>query len=144
MINKFFLIKIKNYRLKLQLKFKLNFNLKTIAVHYLILQFFSFSKNIILNKLKSTTIAVLTQNFNKYALKFLAKLKIETLLTPNKLIINKTFLVLNFKNFITFSKLEKFYYMLNTTNQLYLSFFINGTFSKNKLIYIFRRTLINI
>lgn len=143
-INKFFLTKIKSYNLKLQLKFKLNFNLKTIVIHYLILKFCSFSGNIILNKLNSSTICVLTKNFSKYTLKLLSKLNIETLLNTNKLVVNKNFVVLNFKNFVILSKLEIFYKLLSSTNKFYFNFFIDGAFSKKSLIHIFRKILINI
>lgn len=144
-VNKFFLSKIKSYKLKHQLKFKLNFNLKIIAVHYLILKFFSFSKNIILNKSKLNTICILTQNYNNYSIKFLTKLNIETLLLiTNKLIINKKFNISNFKNFIIFSKLEIFYTFFNNTSKLYFNIFINGTFSNKVLIYIFKKLFTNI
>ena len=144
-VNKFFLNKIKNYKLKHQLKFKLNFNVKIIAVHYLILKFFSLSKNIILSKSKSNNICILTKNYSKYTVKFITKLNIETLLlASNKLVVNKKFIILNFKNLITLSKLERFYTFFNNISQFYLNIFIIGSFNTQILVYIFRKLLLNI
>lgn len=144
-VNKFFLTKIKIYKLKHQLKFKLNFNVKIIAIHYLILKFFSLSKNIILSKPKPNTICILTKNYSKYTVKFLTKLNIETLLlTSNKLVVNKKFITLNFKNLIILSKLEKFYTFFNNISQFYLNIFINGTFNSKILVYIFKKLFLNI
>jgi hypothetical protein len=140
-INKFFLTKLKSYNLRLQLKFKLNFKLKILAVHYLILKFFSFNKPIILNKSKSNVICVFKQKFTKYTAKFLTKLNLETLLLSNKLILNKNFLTFSLKNFILFSKLEIFYNLLNTDCKIYLNFSINAAFSKKNLIYILKKYL---
>lgn len=143
-INKFYLSKIKSYNLRLQLKFKLNFNLKTISVHYLILKFFSVSKSIILKKSKSNTFGVLTQNYNKYTIKFLTKLNLETLLFTKNFVVKKNCLILNFKNFILFSKLETLYHLLNNTSQLYFNLFLTGSFNKKTLIYILKKILVNI
>lgn len=58
--------------------------------HYLILKFFSLSKNIILSKSRSNINSVLTKNYKKYIVKFITKL-------------NKKTLLLNFNKFRFFS-----------------------------------------
>lgn len=140
-INKFFLTKLKSYNLILKLKFQVNFNLKIISVHSLILTFFSLSKTIILNKSKSKVTCVLKQNSIKYSVNFLTKLNVDSLFIVHKWLVNKTFLTLNLKNIILFSKLEIFYNLLNITSKLYLNLFINGVFNPKVLIYILRKIL---
>ena len=141
-INKFFLTKLKSYNLVFKLEFRINFNLKIISVHYLILTFFSVSKTIIFHKAKSNTICVfLKQNSTKYSINFFTKLKTESLLTIHEWVVNKTFLTVNLKNIILSSKLEFFYNLLNIPSKLYLHFFIKGAYSQKVLIFILRKVL---
>lgn len=144
--NKFYLNKIKKFNLKLQLKFKLNFNLKIIAIHCLILKLFSASKNIIFKKSKLDVYCCLKINFTRYVIQFLTKLNLVEgfLFTKNNFVLNNNLIIFNFKNFILSSKLENLYLLLNTDKKLNLNFFITSFFKKNLLIYFFRKTVLNI
>lgn len=144
--NKFFLNKIKKFNLKLQLKFKLNFNLKIIAIHCLILKLFSASKNITFKKSKLDVYCCFKLNFTRYVIQFLTKLNLIEgfLFTKNNFVLNNNLIIFSFKNFITFSKLENLYYLLATDKKINLNFFITNFLKKNLLIYFFRKTIVSI
>jgi hypothetical protein len=144
--NKFYLNKIKKFNLKLQLKFKLNFNLKIIAIHCLILKLFSASKNIIFKKSKLDVYCCFRLNFTRYVIQFLTKLNLVEgfLFTKNNFVLNNNLIIFSFKNFILSSKLENLYYLLNTDKKLNLNFFITSFLKKNLLIYFFKKTILSI